>query len=143
MARFRLLGFLGLLLWSNCSAQENDGYLPDSLAVGSGSIQFLLNTDSLYQRLTVSRSDHKSIFFDLAVCIKEAAWREDTLKADGTLSWSGTYGPATEGKNGDMQFHYAEWCYSGEQLEICLHGNEVNKATIKWLAPSPSRMSRR
>ena len=139
----RLLGFLGLLIWSNCSAQENDSFLPDSLAVGSGSIEFLINTDSLYQRLTVSRSDHKSIFFDLAVCVKGASWREDTLKADGILSSSGTHGPVTEGKDGGMLFHYDEWCYSGEQLQICIHGNAVREATITWLSPSPARMSRR
>ena len=139
----RILGFLGLLLLSHCCAQKNDGYLPDSLAVGSGSIQFLINTDSLYQQLTVLRSNHKSIFFDLAVCVKGATWREDTLKADGILSWSGAYGPVTEDKAGGMLFHYDEWCYSGEQLEICLHGNAVREATITWLAPSSARMSRR
>lgn len=138
----RSFGLWVLILGSICTAQVVPTDLPESL-LPARHFHFFIETDSLYQHLEVARYDSKCIWFDLAVCVKDATWEEDTLRADGILCWSGTYGPVTEDPSGNMLFLYDEWCYSGQQLEVCLHGHDAKEATVTWLAPSSARMRRK
>ena len=142
MDRSWFFGIWGLILGSGCSAQETATFLPDSL-VPARHFHFFIENDSLYQNLEVIHFGPKSIWYDLAVCIKDATWAEDTLRANGILSWSGTYGPVSEDDNGTMRMQPSEWCYSGDQLEICLYEHDAREATVTWLAPSSTRMRRK
>ena len=138
------IGVQTCCVWAQCHAQElSPTDLPDSLAVGSRSFLFLVDTDTLYQKLEVYRSDAKSIHFDLAVVVKDATWQEDTLRSDGVLFWSGSYGPVVVDSLGTTQWLLDEWCFSGKQIEICLRNHAVRQATIRYLAPTAERMDRR
>lgn len=138
-----LFGSLALLGWSHCRAQ-GVADLPDSLAASSRIFHFTINNDSLYQQLKVSRYDDHSIRFDLYVHVRDATWSDDTLRLDGVLKWSGTYGVATTAPDsGKEETIFDEWCFSGPQIEICIHGRTLETATINYLAPAPIRMERR